>query len=548
MILTNKFIGYIERTAAQMKEAILAKLNTPEGIPEMTDHTESNPWIRGIAIWTAIAELFHYYIDGSAQETFLTVAEEYKSAALKAREFDYRVKGSGGATVDLLFTLNAPTTELITIPAGTECRTSDGTRFFTIEEAQIDIDGSQITVEARQEVPVVGQTIGQTTGQPLQKISIEGAIVDNSIQIIIQALEWFGQDTFAFSGATDKHFVAGMNELGLMAVEFGDGVLGEIPTGAQDVIASYRTTSGSVGNMPQKTITEIIGAIVLPNGILISVTNPGAATGGYDAEDLTRLKKRIPLSIRTLWRAVTKGDYDYILMLAPGVAKATSSYVCGKVIDAYIAPEGSTNPRAVPGRRTQPKMITTMVRVKSAGVVHTKVEFDVVILPNYVNSEKSTEGIQRITDFLNIQNQQIKGTVEIGDLYELLETMVGVKYSRMKVFTIEPYARPINMIRELFWTRSVGAGSVSTIHWKIVKNDDTHYQLVKNGSFVGTKLFDTEIVLPEITFNVASSGTYVNGDTWEFVTYKYNDNLALDEPSIPVADAIDVTLNVTGGR
>ncbi len=555
-VLKNVFIGYADRTLEQGKDAILAKINTPTGIPEMTDHTDSNPWIRNIDIWLAISELFNYYIDGAAQEFFLPVSEEYKSAAFIASIFDYRIRGPVGASVDLIFTLSAPALVQITIPAGKVIQTLTGVQFVTQEDGVLEIGETVISIPAVQEVQVVNDTIGQTSGLAGQKVTIDGNIVDESIMITIQAIGWFGQETFAFSNSSDKHFVAGMNENAVMAVEFGDGNNGAIPTGAQDIIASYRTTNGSDGNVPQNTITEIISAIVLPDGFQVTVTNEDPATGGYNAEGLKDLQKKIPLSIRTLYRAVTEEDYKAVTELAPGVARAGVQYICGKVIDIYISPEGDVNGVASTeliedtqiyiDRR---KMITTQVNVKSAGIVHVKMEFDVFLVKNsgFANAAKRIEGRELVADFLSVNNQEIYGQVEIGDIYQILEDMEGVDYTRMKKFTIEPYARPLDSDHQLIWTRTIKSTSIQTVKWKVVQSTALKFQLLKNGSFIGTYDYGTDISFDEIDFNITASGTYDDGNTWEFVTYKYNDNLLLSEPSVPVADVADIVLNVTGG-
>src|SRR6478609_7521547 len=554
--LKNKFVGYTDRSQEQQKDAILAKINgpAPDGLPEMTDHTDTNPWINQLNIWTALCEQLNYYIDGNAQESYTSTAEEYRSLALIAKMFDYRIKGAVGSRVDLLFSVSTPAPSDITIPIGQRVQTIGGVPFLTTEEKKILTGQTEVSVKARQEVNVAPVIIGQTTGQVSQKVTVDGIIVDNSFGIVIQSVGWFGQETFAYSISTDYHYVAGMNEAGLMQIEFGDNVNGLIPTGAQDINASYRTTVGSAGNVAQNTITEIITPPAMPGGLTLICTNPLAASGGYNAEDLATLQKRIPLSLRTLYRAVTEDDYKAITELASGVAKAGVFYVCGKVIDIYITPEGESNGIASQQLLddTQAyvdlrKMVTTLVSVKPAGVVKVAMEFDVFLLPNYFNELKKVEGKVRIADFLNISKQDIYGKVEIGDLYELLETMEGVNYSKLKKITTIPYARPINHDRQLIWTREVLSGSVSTIHWKIVKSNAVNFQLLKNGAFLGTYAFDADIAFAEIAFNVESSDTYFDGDTWEFVTYKYNDSIVLDEPSVPVSEVEDIILNVTGG-
>lgn len=39
-------------------------------VPEITDHTESNLFVKIISIWAALVELLHYYIDNAEGSYF----------------------------------------------------------------------------------------------------------------------------------------------------------------------------------------------------------------------------------------------------------------------------------------------------------------------------------------------------------------------------------------------------------------------------------------------------------------------------------------------
>ena len=62
--LKNPWIGYIERSYEQAKKAIFDKM--PYRIPEITDHTENDIFVKMISIWCGILEQLNYYIDSRA--------------------------------------------------------------------------------------------------------------------------------------------------------------------------------------------------------------------------------------------------------------------------------------------------------------------------------------------------------------------------------------------------------------------------------------------------------------------------------------------------
>jgi hypothetical protein len=94
---------------------------------------------------------------------------------------------------------------------------------------------------------------------------------------------------------------------------------GTIPPVDSDICAQeYRYVIGGVkGNVPQNTINSLRTSIA---GI-ISVTNPGAAKGGLDEEDIEETKRRSPEILRNRYRAVTAEDYEYLAREATTAVK-----------------------------------------------------------------------------------------------------------------------------------------------------------------------------------------------------------------------------------
>ncbi len=85
---------------------------------------------------------------------------------------------------------------------------------------------------------------------------------------------------------------------------------GTIPPADSEIRAqTYRYVIGGVkSNVPPNTINSMRTRIV---GI-VSVTNPGAAKGGSDEEDIEETKRRGPEILRNRYRAVTAEDYEYL--------------------------------------------------------------------------------------------------------------------------------------------------------------------------------------------------------------------------------------------
>lgn len=550
MIVKNPWTGYITRTYEQIKNAVLAKL--PTFAPEITDHTDSNPLVRMLSVWAGIAEMLGYYIDTAAREAHLPTARLYKSAVKIAKMYDYRIGANSPASVDVTFTLDiASVSSATTIPQGTHVQTADGIDFYTVSELIIPIGQTQGTVAAKQYTQLTGQILGASSGGANQTFDVGTDVVHGSISITVDLDSWSEQPTLAYSFGTDKHYIQQVDENKSVYIEFGDDISGAIPTASSDIVAAYQTTLGAGGNVGVGTVTTIIDSITLPGDVnTISVSNSLAASGGSGVETLEELKVSIPKAVRTRLRAVTTQDYIDVTELYPGVARAGVDFDCGKTVDVYIVPDGGGIASGslisdVGNWLDDKRMITTTVRVLPAGEVTMIFEINLVVLAQYTQTTVVNAVKQALEDFLSLDNQTLGGKVALGDIYEVVEGVEGVKNSEVVVMKSEPYARAIDGSPTLNWTVALNSASDAIVKWDIVFTSASQFQLKKDGSYVGT--FNTGVLVSRTEVNFTIVGTYALGNKYVFYTYPYFGTIDLAEPSLPVTTTGDVTINATGG-
>ena len=92
------------------------------------------------------------------------------------------------------------------------------------------------------------------------------------------------------------------------SVRFGDGAFGERPPTGAAFELTYRVTAGQAGNVAADSITTVPDAV---SGVLLSATNPFAATGGEDEETLDHVRATAPHAFRARqFRAVRAEDYE----------------------------------------------------------------------------------------------------------------------------------------------------------------------------------------------------------------------------------------------
>lgn len=550
MSLSNPWIGYITRSYQQIKSDVLTRLQTL--VPEITDHTESNIYVKMVSIWGGLTEMLGYYLDNKGREAFLATAQLFASAVKIANQYDYRIRGQMAASVDLTFSLDQPAALVITIAVGTIVRTVENVQYITVAAGQFNVGDTQILIPARQWQLVSNVAYGTSDGSANQVITLDTDVVDAGITVRVGNRAYTFTDSFAFTTLDDEVFRPSLNVSKEMTLLFGDGISGKIPPANSDFTVSYYTSDGAGGNVAENTITQLVSTPVpVPAPYVLSVTNQQRAAGGADIESLADLKRNIPLSIRTKERAVTEQDYKDIAELAPGVAKSAVQFDCGKEIDIYVAPNGgglasSALLADVNSYFDTRKILGRKALAYPAGAVTIALVIDVVMSPKAINAIGAANVLARLLDFFNVENQEIGGRVEIGDIYQTVEDTQDVKYSRLKGITAVPYANILKGVNPLQWTRRVLDKSSAVVHWKLQMLSSTSFQL-----FRGTKLQGIYTTGTLLTFDVleltVTPFNYAVGDAWTFVTYPYYGSIILEEMSIPVSYAQNIQLNVTGG-
>jgi hypothetical protein len=139
------------------------------------------------------------------------------------------------------------------------------------------------------------------------------------LTVRVAGIEWRERATMFGAAPTERAYTLANDEQGRTFVVFGDGVRGaRLPSGANNVSASYRKGLGVAGNVAVDKLTQLMSR---PLG-LKSVSNPAAAEGGADPEDAQAARRSMPLGTRTLGRAVSVLDYEDFARAFSGVAKA----------------------------------------------------------------------------------------------------------------------------------------------------------------------------------------------------------------------------------
>ena len=191
---------------------------------------------------------------------------------------------------------------------------------------------------------------------------------DSELTVRVGDVEWAERPTLFGAASTDRAYTLDTDEQGRNWVVFGDGTRGaRLPSGQNNVRATYRQGLGQTGNVHANALTQLV---TRPLG-LKSVGNPVAAEGGTDAEGQDDARRTMPLGTRTLGRAVSLLDYEDFALAFTGIAKAHARVLnlpAGPTIAITVAGQGGT-----PLSNNNPIWNNLRVALKDSGDPHVHV-------------------------------------------------------------------------------------------------------------------------------------------------------------------------------
>jgi len=190
---------------------------------------------------------------------------------------------------------------------------------------------------------------------------------------------------------------------------------------------------------------------VLANQIFNSLTsnNPKAADGGMDGDTVEEIRQNALGNFQNQLRVVTTQDYLVRALSMPSklgtIAKAHAQpqkigdYQSGElpsVLDLYILSFNSdkqlrtasvTLKRNLQTYLSEYRMINDSINIKDAYIINIQVNFEIVVNPNYNNSEVLTNCIDSLQSYFDIDKWQINEPIIMKDIFVRLSKIEGVQ-------------------------------------------------------------------------------------------------------------------------
>lgn len=570
--LTNPWIRSYQRSYQSIKAQLLedlANIKDDNGNQLITDLSDGNILVIILSMFAAIAESLHFYIDNTAQESFLSTARKYDSVVKLGRLVDYHPKAATAARVDVRLNRNTSATgAVVTIPKGTEFQDTAGNTWLSTRPvtmgAYVDhvniplIQHSFYSLDKLEGLSLSIDTADTTTKSVASIMislgSIEGGLYEQgTLQLEIDGKPWVEVTSFAYSKEGDRHFMVETDDDGIPYIIFSNYV-SSTDIGERITKASCYITQGSSGNVAANSIISVPSII---SSILETATifNVEAAGGGTNYEDIQTLKQNIPLSVRTTGVAITKQDFIDQALLVSGVREVALEYECGKKMTLYVAAANGliAAEDILESVRNQLKPslpISTELTVKSVGKNLMVLDIEVIGKRGFTQDNINDEVMTALMTAYAPENSSIGSSVRISDIYALVDNCKSVDYLHLNKFYVTPWPKLIVGYGVMeFSTFRIEKVSIKTTYL-IVMTGDTVYTLYSvTGGFIKknipistTRIVDTH---NQNTFTMALSGDLRPGNKYQFTLTNTDTDYSETNYSVPVLESeSQVTLTI----
>ena len=226
----------------------------------------------------------------------------------------------------------------------------------------------------------------------------------------------------------------------------GGGVNSNVPSGDLTTLDTTNTTFNTI-NLDENTSNYIFGTI--------ASTNIEAATGGKAGDTDEEIRQNTIIQTTTQQRTVTLDDYLIRSLSMPSelgiVSKAYIEkpqldnqastletlclYVLSQNSNGQLLTANDTLKKNLRTYLSQYKMIGDSIEIKDAYIINISIDFEIIVLPNFINSQVILACIESLQTYFNKDNWQMNQPILINDLYVRLDKIEGVQTVKNILFS-----------------------------------------------------------------------------------------------------------------
>ena len=197
----------------------------------------------------------------------------------------------------------------------------------------------------------------------------------------------------------------------------------------------------SLTTFQKQTLNSTIAQTVFDS---LEVNNEAAASGGNNGDNAEEIRQNTISNFSSQLRNVTADDYLVRALSMPPkfgiISKAITQkptanqsdstlciYVLSQDINGNLTTSSSALKNNLKTYINQYRMIGDTIDIKDAFIINIGINFEIVTLPNFNNSQVLTNCILALQNFFNINNWQINQPIILRDLSTLLDNVNGVQ-------------------------------------------------------------------------------------------------------------------------
>ncbi len=525
-------------------------------IPVIRNVNKSNVGRLFLRVLEGVVDKLNYSVDMRFRQTVLRTVRELQSAMDITEIVRFRPGGTVSATADLTATtLTGPAAPGgISIPQFSifTTETAPIKQYLSLEATAIPEGASVFSPIAVVEgTRVVSQIIlASAAGDPNELIKMPVAKTPHAfLEIAVDGTTFNQQVDLSDSLPEDRDYSLKDDEDRFTTITFGDGDFGVKLTPGAEVRATYIKSSGIDSNSPNGKITGVLGALAQQ----ISVTNPEAAAGGTDGDEIEDIVRNAPKQASAFFTASNDPKTEALAEAVDGVFRALADPGDGAFLTIFIMPEGggvaSSTLLTLVETTVAPNLIFgTTLDAQALLSAHILIDMRVV-LKKGVNVNKSVarrrvfeaisafklSGEKNPDGALFFKNLTIGRGFAQSDLDALVENIDDgklVDFVDFLVLTRYPTPVASNPAAPNFKGEIVPLAPADYDTWSIQAVTTTTFQLLKNGSLDSQGTVGVELTSADgsIVFTLGeTTDTFTIGDNWTFKTSAFRNSMRLDK-------------------
>lgn len=256
---------------------------------------------------------------------------------------------------------------------------------------------------------------------------------ESTLEVRIDGVKWEQVERLADAGPRDRRYIVRREDDGSTSIVFGDGEHGaRPPTGAENVVATYRTGMGVAGNLPAERLTLML---TRPPGIA-AVANRVPASGAAEPETRDAARANAPLTVMTMDRIVSVRDFEDFARGFAGIGKAQATTLGrGETQLVHVTVAGEDGVEVVPTSDTYRNLVAAMERVRDPGATvqvdsyarrYFDVEATIVIDPLYLSGAVIAAVQERLLAAFSFEQRTFAQAVTAAEVIATIQAVAGV--------------------------------------------------------------------------------------------------------------------------